>query len=168
MQSRLQRNLLDFGSAGTVGKHKEVCSAFGKNCNQCNKKNHFAAKCRSKQMPRSVQTLAEDDEEDSQLGKTGIHNSQQVTVKLESGNNLRFQVDTGAQCNVIPLNVYRKATKDYFLQNIVLSQQKITAWSTIPVYGTVLLRVQRGNGHCKLNCKLVDRDDIRAILGRKA
>ena len=93
-------------------------------------------------MPRSVQTLAEDDEEVFQLGKTGIDNSQQVTVKLESGNYLRFQVDTGAQCNVIPLNVYRNATKDYSLQNVVLSQQKITAYggSTIPVYGTVLLQ----------------------------
>ena len=79
-------------------------------------------------------------------------------------------MDTGAQCNVIPLNVYRKATKDYSLQNIVLSQQKIIAYggSTIPVCGTVLLRVQHGDGHCKLDCKLVDGDDIRAIIGRKA
>ena len=79
-------------------------------------------------------------------------------------------MDTGTQCNVIPLNVYRKATKDYSLQNVVVSQQKITAYggSTIPVYGTVLLRVQHGDGHCKLVCKLVDRDDIRESLGRKA
>jgi len=34
--------------------------------------------------------------------------------------------------------------------------------------GTVLVWVQRGDFHCKLDCKLVDRDDIRAILGRKA
>ena len=30
---------------------------------QMQRKNHFAAKCRSQLMPRSVQTLAEDDEE---------------------------------------------------------------------------------------------------------
>ena len=41
-----------------------------------------------------------------------MDDSQFVTLKLESGNYLHFQVDTGAQCNVVPLDLYRKATKD--------------------------------------------------------
>ena len=126
-------NFRECWNCGHRHEHKrEVCPTFGKNCNKCNKKNNFAAKCRSKLMPRSVQTLAEDDEDVYQLGKTGIDNSQQVTVKLESGNYLRFQVDIGAQCNIIPLNVYRNTTKDYSLQNVMLSQQKITALEGLP------------------------------------
>ena len=38
----------------------------------------------------------------------------------------------------------------------------------IPVCGTTLLRVWRGLYCCKLDCKLVDQDDIRPILGKKA
>ena len=39
-----------------------------------------------------------------------LDDSQLVTLKLESGNYLRFQVDTGAQCNVVPVSLYKKAT----------------------------------------------------------
>ena len=31
---------------------------------------------------------------------------------FESGSCLRFQPDTGAQSNVLPLHIYRKATND--------------------------------------------------------
>ena len=36
---------------------------------------------------------------------------QYITFKLESGNYLHFQVDTGAQCNIIPLSLYKKQQK---------------------------------------------------------
>ena len=62
------------------------------------------------------------------------------------------------------MTVYKRATKDYHLVNVRPSQHKITAYGVtiIPVCGTTLLRVQR------VDCKLVDREDIRPILGRKA
>ena len=48
-----------------------------------------------------------------------VDDSQCVTLKLvESGNFLRFQVDTGAQCNVVPLDLYKKATKDHSLAQV--------------------------------------------------
>ena len=43
---------------------------------------------------------------------TGVDDSQLMTLRLDSGNHIRFQVDTGAECNVVPLSVYKKATKD--------------------------------------------------------
>ena len=70
---------------------KELCPAYGKACNKCNKMNHFAAKCRS---PKSVQTV---DEEVFQTQSVEHDESQFVTLKVESGNYIRFQVDTGAQ-----------------------------------------------------------------------
>ena len=47
-----------------------------------------------------------------------LDDSQLVIPKLESGNYLRFQPNTGDQCNVIPLHLYKKTTKDvdYFVQ----------------------------------------------------
>ena len=158
-------------SCGYRHEHKkELCPAFGKTCNKCNKRNHFAAKCRSKQKAGTIQALDEDGEEVYQTELGSLDDSQTVTVKLESGSYLRFQADTGAQCNVITLTVYKRATKDYHLDNVRPSQQKITAYggTIIPFCGTTLLRVQRGDYQCKLDCKLVDREDIRPILGRKA
>ena len=35
-----------------------------------------------------------------------------VKLRLESGSDVRIQVDMGAQCNVIPLDIYKKATGD--------------------------------------------------------
>ena len=152
---------------------KELCPAFGKTCNKCNKRNHFAAKCRSKPATKGVKTVAVDEEDSDEIYQTGQSNlddSQLVTLKLESGNYLRFQVDTGAQCNVVPLVLYKKATKDHQLKKVTPARQKITAYggTMIPVCGTTLLRVWRGDYRCKLDCKLVDRDNIRPILGRKA
>ena len=50
------------------------------------------------------------------------------------------------------------------------AQTAITAYGghTIPVEGTTLLKVWRGDYRCKLNCKLIDSEGIWPLLGRKA
>ena len=100
----------------------------------------------------------------------GLDNSQFVTLRLDSGRYIRFQVDTGAQCNVIPLDIYKKAIGDASLTKITPSHTQVTAYggNNLPVVGTVLLRVQRGGLRCRLDCKIIDRSGIRPLLGRKA
>ena len=100
----------------------------------------------------------------------GLDNSQFVTLRLDSGRYIRFQVDTGAKCNVIPLDIYKKATGDASLTKITPSHTQVTAYggNNLPVVGTVLLRVQRGGLRCRLDCKIIDRSGIRPLLGRKA
>ena len=39
--------------------------------------------------------------------------TQLVTLRLESGSHIRFQADTGAQCNVVPLEIYKKVTRPH-------------------------------------------------------
>ena len=68
-----------------------------------------------------------------------VNDTQLVTVQLQSANYLRFQVDTGTQCNVIPLNLYKKAAKDMNLTNVTP-----TDGATLPVIGTVDIWVQGG------------------------
>ena len=53
--------------------------------------------------------------------------TQLITLKLESGNFLWFQVDTGAQCNVIPIDLYNKATNDHGLKKVTPTSAKIVA-----------------------------------------
>ena len=92
---------------------KDICPAYGKTCSKCLKPNHFAVKCRSKNKPtrRSVKAIDDDNAEEvfsTQISAINLDDSQLVTLKLETGNFLCFQVDTGAQCNVIPLPLYKK------------------------------------------------------------
>jgi len=108
---------------------RELCPAFGKVCNKCRKPNHFAVKCRS-QRARLVRAVEEGEEEVFQASASGAHidDSQCVTLQLDSGNNLRFQVDTGAQCNVVLIDLYKKATKDHSLTQLKPVSQRIIAY----------------------------------------
>ena len=88
-----------------------MCPAYGKRYNKCNKLNHFAAQCRTpaermtSTLDKEVKTIEDDMEEvfPIEVVKVGLDDSQLVTVQLKSGCYVRFQVDTGAQCNVLPV-----------------------------------------------------------------
>ena len=105
-----------------------------------------------------------------QLTVHSLDDTQFVTLRVESGSHIRFQVDTGAQCNVVPLNTYKQATGDISLSKVTPIKNRITAYggATLPVISTVLLRVWRGDFRCRLDCKLVDGEGIRPLLGRRA
>ncbi len=96
--------------------------------------------------------------------------TQLVTIKLESGNYLRFQVDTGAQCNVVPVELYKKAANDPELKRVTPSSAKIVAYggTNITVVGRITLVVHRGKAKYRINCKLVEGGHMRPLLGRKA
>ena len=74
-------------------------------------------------------------------------------------------MDTGAQCNVLPVHLYQKATKDYSLTQIDPVKLNIVAYggATLPVVGTA----NHGNKRYNLHCKLVDNADIRPLMGRR-
>ena len=105
-----------------------------------------------------------------EISTVTLDNSQLVTLKLESGNYLRFQPDTGTQCNVVPLHLYKKATKDVDLCNATAVHSAIISYggTSIPILGKVRLRVWRENFRCLLDCNLVDSKKVTPILGRKA
>ena len=91
-----------------------------------------------------------------------------MTLRLYSGNNLRFQIDSGAQCNVVPMSLYEKATGYYKRRFVTPARTSIVAYggSKWPVIGEVRISVSRKYFKCKLDCKLVDSDLIRPIVGR--
>ena len=68
------------------------------------------------------------------------------------------------------MDLYKKATKDYKLSNVTPCQHNITAYggTSIPIVGQAIIRVWGGNSSCRPDCKIVDRRNIRPILGRKA
>ena len=149
----------------------ESCPAIGQECLKCGKRNHFASRCKSKEVKA---TDLEDEEAGEmyqiEVAAVKLDDSQLVTLKLESGNFIRFQPDTGAQCNVLPLQVYRKASKDEKLEKVNRTQASLVAYggSKIKVVGRVSIRVWRNERSCLLDCRLVDSEEIRPILGIKS
>lgn len=169
------RNGASAGYCGKCGRRHDLteetnCPAFDKKCFKCQQIGHFSNRCRHTTKTRSVRAV-DDEEEVFMLSEVStVDAAQVVTVKLESGNYLRFQIDSGAQCNVIPLSLYEKATKDYNRRFVRPVTSSIVAYGggKLAVVGHVTIQVSRRDIHCKLECKLVDSDQIRPILGRKA
>ena len=166
-QSTQEKNSATTKECGNCGKthdlgRRESCPAFRRTCAKCGKYNHFAAVCRSsalvdenthRQTARVVE-LNETEETEchkiygiSDIAAVQLDDSQLVTLKLKSGNYLRFQPDTGTQCNVIPLHLYKKATKDISLKHVKTYQTATVAYggSRIPVIGQVQIHVSRGD-----------------------
>ena len=66
-----------------------------------------------------------------EISAVTLDDSQLVTLRLEFGNYLRFQPDTGAQCNVVPLHLYKKATKDVGLCNVTPVNTAIISYGAL-------------------------------------
>ena len=88
------------------------CPANGKKCSKCSKMNHFARKCRSGTADKkTVHCTQQSSDEDDLLSLTltqeeGVNSVQgyqkQIFALMEvGGRNVKFQLDTGATCNVI-------------------------------------------------------------------
>lgn len=103
--------------------HSQPCPAIGQECRKCGKPNHFSRVCRSKpatpqhRKPR-VNCLEEfegsSDEDthtiytvaDRKAGKAGWH----TTIQIEK-HKVSLKIDTGAQCNVLSLETYKRTSK---------------------------------------------------------
>ena len=55
---------------------------------------------------RAIEDAGTDEVFPAEVAAVYLDDSNFITLKLKSGNFLRFQVDTGAKCNVMPLELY--------------------------------------------------------------
>ena len=151
-------------------RDKNQCPAYGAKCQKCGKPNHFAAKCKSKTRRSRVHYI-EDDELNSDNDytiSTVIHHIGALNAKTSKENmipkqlfasmkvndkvNIKFQLDCGATCNILPLKQYVQAMgnpEDIYLQK---SNATLTMYN-----GTVMHPV----GKCKLTCV---RDSSKHVL----
>ena len=137
---------------------------------KCGIKNHFASKCRQAINATEEAEEIEEMYQTDEISAIKLDDSQLVTLKLVSGSFIRFQPDTGAQCNVIPLHIYKQATGDNKLEKVQPLKTSLVAYggAKIKVIGKVGIRVWRKDTFSLLDRRLVDSEDIRPILGCKA
>lgn len=131
-----------------------ACPAKGKQCMKCKKFNHFAKACKSKlhtnNHTRKVIHTMDEDTEDEQVelfidGLTSENTgkcNEQAYAEIEIGTQkVKFKIDTGAQTNAIPVQIFERLFRDTAIKP---TTQKISG------YGGEFLKVK---GTCHLKCK---------------
>ena len=153
---------------------KRKCPAFGQFCRKCGVKNHFAAKCQAKNKVAAMQ-----DQDRFYLGttKTG-ENIVRETVTLTMLNqvddtpngDLKFLMDTGAECNVLPLTVYQNVTGDKDLKKVDKNKRSVLVLANgyeQPVEGRAVVRVNRGSQTHQMVVNVVKGQGNEPILCKK-
>ena len=98
-------------------QHKvKQCPAYGKSCNKCSKPNHFAKVCRGNKMYKA-ESINVNESKQYEIGENKSVNTTKGTIWKESlriGNSrdfLVFQLDTGAQANILSMYHYNRINK---------------------------------------------------------
>nr|XP_054768172.1 uncharacterized protein K02A2.6-like [Lytechinus pictus] len=143
---------------------KNKCPAFGKKCNKCQKDNHFASVCTSakpagkvRRDKKSVNAVDEEAEDVEELFVDVIRAADDtddwfVDLKVNS-RKVRFKLDTGSQCNIIPELVRKELQSPLRKSNsrlIVYSEHKMK-----PVGKTQLI-CEHKSKFFDLECQVVE------------
>ena len=74
-----------------------------------------------------------------------LKDEQTVTLGLENGKYIQFQIDNGASVNVLPVQVYKRASGDHSMKLVTKTSDnaKIVAYGDVswPIEGTGIMRV---------------------------
>ena len=139
------------------------------------KKNHFAVKCQAKNKVAAVH-----DQDRFYLGTTKTReNKVRATVTLTILNeadevpngDVQFLMDTGAEYNVLPLNVYQKVTGDTELKQLDKNKRSVLVLANgyeQPVEGRAMMSVSCGTQTHKLVVNVVKGPGYEPILCKQA
>lgn len=95
------------GVCGSCGQSHppRKCPAYGQQCHNCKKYNHWSVKCRSKRQVNLAEEESDDSAESLLCLQVVRKNRKLITNALTQagGNrkNIQFQLDTGASCNIL-------------------------------------------------------------------
>lgn len=112
-----RKNINNCSLCGYTHKVRE-CPAFGKQCRSCNKQNHFSSMCKQRQIT-TIDTHTDSDSSEYYIDT--INNTNETSkdtsdskafpwieqIKM-NGKNVPSKIDTGAETDVLPLNLLKK------------------------------------------------------------
>ena len=167
--------------------NKEICPAYGTKCAKCKQYNHFAIKCpqskkdhkKYSQHRRSKIHYVDGEEEYNTSDTTDEDILHVTTEEVNSVNNLqnkiyatmciqdkpvRFQVDSGATCNLLP---HRYLPKDVTLED---TDQRLTMYnkSEMKPRGKCILKLRNPKTKKKHKVLFYVVDTNTPILGSRA
>ncbi|KAI9565214.1 putative uncharacterized protein K02A2.6-like [Daphnia sinensis] len=148
------------------GQHfRGKCPAYGKSCAKCGMANHFAKVC---EQPIQQQTHQGGSRQVnvqeftiSSICDVNSDDSWFVIVHID-GAPVKFKVDTGAQCNVLPKQVFDKVVRIKQLK----PGPRVTTYNRQPVHvvGQQQIDVVFNNISYSISCVVADEVDI-PVLG---
>ena len=140
--TRLPPNKTTMKECGNCGmSHGRDCPAYGKTCFTCGRRNHFAHKCRASSRGRrnrvsTIHETADPEQEAYYIGSIAEHKPQprMAVIKLQvsaptSEKELQFQIDTGSQCDILPVWIYKQVTGDTLLCNLKTCTKEIVSYT---------------------------------------
>ena len=152
---------------------KELCPAFGKKCSSCMKMHHFARVCRStrqRRMNRNVNIVDHDEadmlQEDADIHvitQTKIRNEIHCTARVNT-HEIRLKIDTGAKCNVLPLDLFKKVQKRETINKAKAVNLVAYGGERFSTLGTVDLQCKIGDTTRLLTFQVLDKQ-ATPILG---
>uniref|UniRef100_A0A8C5QD11 Gypsy retrotransposon integrase-like protein 1 n=1 Tax=Leptobrachium leishanense TaxID=445787 RepID=A0A8C5QD11_9ANUR len=168
-------------------KLKEKCPAFGKQCKGCGKANHFINQCRAslhQQRKPAVQAVyketADSEEYEDILGltlepafqicalkkSTSKFSSALFATMLIDQQAVRFQMDCGADCNVLPARMVKDQSKILPCDKILRMYNK----STLTPVGICKLKIRNPCNQKLYQAEFVviDSELCHPILGSRA
>lgn len=149
-------------------RFKDNCSAIGKTCRTCSKPNHFSSVCRSRNI-NLIEAAGNDEyyvgsveknttsETDDAIGTRWIER-----VNIEN-QNVAFKIDTGAEMNVMPLNVFRRLNSNVRTQPANIKLRAFGGQRIVPK-GMCSLLCKYKNASMRVAFAIVDLD-VTPILG---
>ena len=145
---------------------QQVCPALGAECRKCGRRNHFAKVCCTRvTQPLYNYSIKNESPDDDlfigTLGRTHKIKDWLVTILIHQ-QQTTFKIDTGAQCNVIPLWKYYQMCKD----PLQPSSASLVAFGghKLRTHGKVQLPCQHKANHYLVEFEVVDHD-VPNILG---
>ena len=173
VRNRQQGGLItECGNCGMTHDERN-CPAFGKRCFNCEKMNHFARKCRGKnnkvgQVNQTTEVEQKPEEDrycissisdgDEPKARKAVINLQ--ISKPEAENTVQFQIDTGSQCDILPISHYIQVTGDNQLQRLQTCKKEIVSYTgeRRKIAGKAKLPVWFGDQRRTLNFNIINRD----------
>ncbi|KAK7105846.1 hypothetical protein V1264_017174 [Littorina saxatilis] len=167
-------------------KGKEHCFAYGKTCNRCKKKNHFARQCKQSS-DRQVHEMSdeESDDDDGHFVLTMSENDDEhvlsvddvdksVHAKMLVGHDrvtTSLQLDSGATINSLSVETYKTVTGDVALTKLTKSNKRLLMYDNRPVTPLgerILPVVNPKNGKSYKVRFVVVNAKVKDILGCRA
>ncbi|KAK9717943.1 hypothetical protein QE152_g23450 [Popillia japonica] len=121
------------------------CPAFGKKCAKCDLTGHFAVMCKTRN--------AKGKQKNKKVNKL------QLEIQKEEETELCiFKSDSGAQCNVLPLNLAKKINAKIGDNNT----KNLVSYSghKIKVVGEIDAPCQINDVKAVINCKIIDENQF--------
>lgn len=166
---------------------KQKCPAFGRKCKNCGKSNHFAVTCRSRggatEHRKKIHTIAENDsdscedimtvtaveqgaEEVNQIRQKQSKPEQLFAGMMIDNNIVNFQIDCGATCNIIPINLLNPDVKMEHTDKVLVMYNK----SRLCPLGKCKVKMTNPKNMKKyrVEFQVVGEDSKTPLLGRRA